>query len=106
MNGQHANAIRASERIAESVSFVEVVVGLAALALAIIGLANVFPWVPASIATIALGAALLFEAGSVGARCSALAEDTAETRKWERWSGMTTSVNGPRHKSECECHGK
>lgn len=46
----------------------ETIVGLAALALAIIGLSHIFPRVPASIAAIALGAALVFESGGIGRR--------------------------------------
>jgi hypothetical protein len=61
-------------------------------ALAIIGFAHIFPWMLASISTIALGAAFVFEAGAVGARFSAVAHETQasqRTETWGRWSGMT-----------------
>lgn len=59
----------------------ESIVGLAVLALAIIGLAGILPWVLASIATISLGAAFFFESGVIGKRFSMLAK--------EEWSGVT-----------------
>ena len=68
--------------------------GLAAIALAVIGLAGVFPWVMLSISIIALGVALVFRAGVVAARFAALSEETSvTTRAWEfgRWGGTSIS---------------
>lgn len=88
---------RSEEKVAAGTSLIEGVTGLAAVALAIIGLAGVFPTVLLSIATIALGAALLFEAGSVSARFSALmSEAYPQQANYEvgRWTGMTASFLG------------
>lgn len=60
---------------------IKAIVALAVLALAIIGLAGVFSWLLASVATIALGAAFVFESGAVGKRFLVLAE--------EAWGGVT-----------------
>jgi hypothetical protein len=70
----------------------EALVGLGALALAIIGLAQVYPWLLATISTIALGAAFVFEAGDVGRRFSMLARDderSAGSGISYAWGGMT-----------------
>lgn len=69
----------------------EALVGLGALAMAIIGLAHIYPWLLASVATIALGAAFVFEAGDVGRRFSFLAkeEQTMRPETWSAWGGMT-----------------
>ncbi|MFZ0932329.1 MAG: hypothetical protein WAN11_27265 [Syntrophobacteraceae bacterium] len=90
MDGQHSDTIQTSERMAAGTSFIEGLVGLAAVALAIIGLAHIYPWLLASISTIALGAAFVFESGAIGARFSALAQDTqgSETAS-SKWSGIT-----------------
>jgi hypothetical protein len=49
-------------------SFLEAIAGVGAVVLAILGLAGVFPVTLASIATIALGAALMLEGGSIASR--------------------------------------
>lgn len=83
-----------SEKVAAGTSFIEGLTGLAAIALAVIALAGVFPRILLSIATIALGAALLFEAGSVAARFSALMAESVNVAtgsyQVSRWGGMTT----------------
>lgn len=66
------------EKTAEAVfggTTAEAIVGLGAVVLAIIGLANMWPGYMASIATIAVGAALLFSGGAIAARYSHLAEE-------------------------------
>lgn len=88
----YQNQPGAPVKVAAGTSFIEGITGIGAVALSIIGLANIFPLVLASIATIALGAALLFEAGAVAARFSALMSvpgDTATTTS--RWGGMTST---------------
>lgn len=73
-------------------SITEGITGLAAVALAIIGLADISPWLLAAIATIALGAAFVFESGAVAARFSALEagpRGTVSFRTWGRWGVMT-----------------
>ena len=69
----------------------EAIVGFGALALAILGLAHVFPWVLASVATMALGAALVFESGAVSRRFSLLAGENAGMAApvQNAWSGIT-----------------
>lgn len=90
MNGEHSDAIR-TLKVGAGVSIVEGITGLAAIALAIIGLAHVDPWVLASIAAIALGAALVFESGSMTARFSALeSESPNESVNWLKWSTATS----------------
>jgi hypothetical protein len=69
---------------------IEGLTGLAAVALAIIGLAHVAPWLLASISTLALGAAFLFEAGSIGARFSALERETGEEEVRTEWTSFGT----------------
>lgn len=84
MNGEHSTV----SRVAVGNTVAEAIVGLGSIAVAIIGLAHVYPWLLAAIATIALGAAFVFEAGDVGRRFSSLAaEDTTLTS--ETWGGMT-----------------
>ena len=82
MNGTHGDTIfRTPERMATGVSLSEAIVGLAALALAIIGLAHLFPWLLASISTVVLGAAFVFEAGAIGARFTALSQEAQIPRE-------------------------
>lgn len=82
MNEQH---VIGPSRIETGSSMAEILVGVSAVGLAIVGLANIYPWVLASIATIALGAAFIFEIGSVGQRFSSLAP---EDRAMSGSSGM------------------
>jgi hypothetical protein len=71
-------------------SMAEGISGIAAVALAIIGLAHVFPLLMASIATIALGAALAFEGGAISARYAALIEESrSKPEEVARWGGIT-----------------
>ncbi len=86
MNGGHSDALR-TLRMGAGISIVEGIAGLVAVALAIIGLANVAPWVLASVAAIALGAAFVFESGAMAARFSALeSEAQEESVSWLKWS--------------------
>lgn len=64
MNSEHSETMK----YAGGLAITEGVTGLAAVALSIIGLTNIHPWLLASVATIALGAVFVFEAGSIGAR--------------------------------------
>lgn len=81
---------KSAARVAVGTSFIEGLTGLGAIALAIIGLAGVFPRILLGVATIALGAALLFEAGSVAARFSALmALSSAGSNQGSRYGGIT-----------------
>ena len=50
----------------------EGIIGIAAVALAIIGLANVFPVILVAVATVAIGVAFAFEGGTISARYAAL----------------------------------
>ncbi len=94
MNGQHETM--QPSRMAMGSTAAEALVGLGALALAIIGLAHVYPWLLASVATIALGAAFVFEAGDVGRRFSYLAreEQTVRSETLGGWAGMTAGFLG------------
>lgn len=82
-----AQTFRAPERAAAGTF-----AGLAAIALAIMGLAGIFPRVILSVSTIALGAALLFHSGVVAARFAALVTEAsvspASSEPWRR-GGMT-----------------
>jgi hypothetical protein len=71
-------------------SMAESLAGMGAIALAIIGLSNVYPALLASIAILAIGVALAFEGGSVSARYSALAKEGTTTKDMAaRWGGVT-----------------
>lgn len=78
---------REPAKVAAGTSFVEGLAGVGAIALAIIGLAQVYPVVLASVATIVLGSALVFESGAVGARFSSLRETTTLSY----WGGIATN---------------
>jgi hypothetical protein len=74
-------------------SSAEGLVGLGAMALAIIGLANIIPFVLMSVASIAVGLALAFEGGAISARYSALMdfeEGPTQVGASARWGGVTT----------------
>ncbi len=88
MNGERGTM---QSRVAMGNTMAEAVVGLGAIAIAIIGLANVYPWLLAAVATIALGAAFVFEAGDVGRRFASLAaEDTTGAPETSNaWGGMS-----------------
>jgi hypothetical protein len=72
-------------------STAEAVVGAAAVVLAILGLANIWPGYMASIATIAVGAALLFEGGAIASRYSYLVKRTGAT---EVGGGVSAEILG------------
>jgi hypothetical protein len=83
---------RTPAKVAAGTSFVEGMVALSAVALSIIGLANVYPMILVSVATIALGAALLFEAGAIAARFSAVRTlTTPNISIFGYWSGIGIS---------------
>ncbi len=75
--------------VASGSSIAEGLIGLGAVALAVIALANVFPVILLSIAVIAAGTALLFEAGTLSARYSRVRATGAGVtlrRGGRRWS--------------------
>src|SRR5512140_1249241 len=83
------------EKTAEFVfggSAAEALVGAGAVVLAILGLANEWPGYMASIATIAVGAALLFPGVAIAARYSPLAQMVGA--KEELGAGMSGEVLG------------
>lgn len=84
--------VEASERTAKGTMYLQGLTGVAAVALAIIGLAHVFPEVLLAVATIVLGASLLFESGAVAARFSALfsAEENTNVAVSQWGGGVTT----------------
>lgn len=65
---------RTTARVIGSGSFVEALVGAGAVALAILGLANILPFWMATIATIAIGAAFLIEGISISSRMADMME--------------------------------
>ena len=65
------------------------IAGIAAVAISIIGLAHLFPEILVSIATLAVGVALLFEGGAVAARFSGLIQEMETPEDGVRWGGMT-----------------
>jgi hypothetical protein len=68
----------------------EGIAGIAAVAVAVIGLVNVFPAVLVSVATISIGVALLFEGGTTAARFSELMPEVeGRTDNFVRWGGMS-----------------
>jgi hypothetical protein len=77
-------------------SFAEGIIGLIAAGLAIAGLAGVEPTLMLYIATIAIGAALLFEGGTVGMQYSSLISQGGRTPldATEIGSGMTAEFVG------------
>ncbi len=85
-----------SARIVRGGSLAESITGGAGIVLAIIGLANIMPQMMLPIATIALGAALLFEGGAIASRFSKLLTETAKGRfeTSELGVGLTAEVVG------------
>ncbi len=69
-------------------SMTEGFIGIGAVALAIIGLAGVLPFILLAIATITIGVALAFEGGTISARYVALMEEETQ-RDSARWGGVT-----------------
>jgi hypothetical protein len=65
------------------------IAGIAAVAISIIGLAHVFPEILVSIATLAVGVALLFEGGAMAARFADLIHGMEKPADGVRWGGLT-----------------
>jgi len=84
------NSAKNVSGVAYGASFVEGLTGLAVIALSIIGLARIWPVTLASISTIVLGAAFVFEAGAVSARFAALAEDETRGITISKYGSMTS----------------
>ena len=70
------------------------IVGIGAVATAIIGLANVLPQFLASITVIAVGVGLAFEGGAISARYAALISEGLETNDSIRVGGITSLFLG------------
>ncbi len=85
-----------SAKIVRSGSAAEGVAGAVGIILTIIGLLRILPQLMLPIATIVLGAALLFEGGSIASRFSKLLNETARGRfeTSEMGVGLTTEVVG------------
>jgi hypothetical protein len=78
-----------------SSALAEGIAGIGAVALAIIGLAHVFPEILVSVATIAIGVALAFEGGAISARYSAmLSEPEEKSDATAQWGGVTALFVG------------
>ncbi|HPZ96868.1 MAG TPA: hypothetical protein PLT93_01915 [Phycisphaerae bacterium] len=94
VTGANVYETEEKEKTAEVIfggSTAEAVVGAAAVVLAILGLANMWPGYMASIATIAVGAALLFEGGAIASRYSDLARRTGAS---EIGGGVSAEILG------------
>jgi len=94
VEGRNVYESEEKEKTAEVVfggSMAEAVVGAAAVVLAILGLANIWPGYMASIATIAIGAALLFQGAAVASRYSDLARRTGAS---DIGGGVTAEILG------------
>ena len=76
--GEHPQ-VKRSARAAVTGSVSEMIAGIAAIVLAIIGLAGMMPAVLLSIATIVFGVALLLSGGSIAARYGNIEREVAET---------------------------
>ena len=88
---------REDRRIAESVasgSVAEIIGGIAVIVLTILGLAHVAPSLMLTIATIAVGVALVFEGGSIASEYSRIISNTAEStlQTVEMGGGMTAEM--------------
>jgi hypothetical protein len=86
-----------SAKVVAGGSITEALAGLAAAALAIIGLAGILPGYLAAIATIAVGVALLAQGAAVAARWSRLVAETPGYEwdpRTELGSGMTGEILG------------
>ncbi len=77
-------------------SLIEGIAGTGAIVLAIMGLAGVMPLLLGGIAAIAIGLALMFEGGAIGARFSSLVSETSADRlgAMELGGGMTAEFLG------------
>ena len=85
---------RSSDVVAGGSSVAQGVAGAGAIVLAILGLAGILPFYMAAIATIAVGAALLFQGGSLAARYSRILHETSqgEVRASELGGGMSAQT--------------
>lgn len=94
VEGSNVYETHEKERTAEVIfggSTAEAVVGAGAVVLAILGLANIWPGYMASIATIVVGAALLFQGGAIASRYSDLAQRTGGS---EIGGGVSAEILG------------
>jgi hypothetical protein len=95
--GQEEEEERRSAKLVAGGSLTEAIAGIAAAALAIIGLAGTLPIELAAVATIAVGVALLAQGGAVAARWSRLVHET-QGYEWdprtELGSGMSAEILG------------
>jgi hypothetical protein len=94
---RHDRDEKQTAKVVAGGSIAEALAGLAAAALAILGLAGVMPGYLAAIATIAAGVALLAQGGAVAARWSRLVAETPGYEwdpKSELGSGMTGEILG------------
>lgn len=88
-------SVHVPERVSTGTSYLEGLTGIAAIAIAIVGLAHVFSETLLAVATIAIGASFLFESGAIAARFAALISreenpEEASAVPVARWGGMTT----------------
>ncbi len=83
--------VKSPEKIAASSSFTEGIAGLVAVVLAIIALAGLIPGIFMPVSTIALGVALIFEAGTIRARSSAISRERQEKElaAFSKWGGLS-----------------
>lgn len=88
-----AEAQRATLRWVASGSIMEAIGAMATIALAIVGLAGIFPLVMAAIATIVISAAILIEGGAFSAG-SATVSSTSEAQAVEAGGGASTTFLG------------
>jgi hypothetical protein len=88
--GTDPETFEASARVSGGAFMVgRILAGIAAVAISIIGLAQVFPETLVSIATLAVGVALLFEGGAMAARFSDLFEEMEKPVDRVHWGGLT-----------------
>jgi hypothetical protein len=81
-------------KVATGGSVVEAIVGISAVVLALIGLAKILPADMAAVATIAIGASLLFEGGAVAASYRQVAGGTDSTAAADLGGAMTVEFLG------------
>jgi hypothetical protein len=75
-------------------SLISALAGAGGFVLAVLGLSNVFPDYMLTVATICIGAALLFFGGAIAARHSRLMQDLGAGGTTEVWSGITAEFLG------------
>lgn len=94
---RHEREEKQSAKVVAGGSITEALAGLAAVALAILGLTGILPGYLAAIATIAVGVALLAQGGAIAARWSKLVAETPGYEvdpRTELGSGMTAEILG------------